>query len=236
MRLKTTILDILFPKRCVACKRMGDFVCSNCFARISFDARTICPLCNKPSFTGKTHETCVTKYGMNGLLPCVVYAGVIKKLVYQFKYQPYLSGLVETIANLMTENLSQNELFFQLMQSLPLVLPVPLSSQRLKQRGYNHASLLASHVAQYFSLPFQEDILLRVRDTRPQFRLSRSERFENIQGAFVVSEKKKTVIKNRTIILIDDIATSCSTLRECAKTLKRNGGHEVWGIVFAREN
>lgn len=231
-----TILDMIFPKRCVGCRKVGDFICSNCFASISFHVRTICPMCNAPSLTGRTHDKCKRNYGMDGLIPCVVYAGIIKKLAYQYKYKPYLSSLTKTIGELMVESLSENEIFFNVINKNTIITSVPLSSKRLKKRGYNHASLLGSHVAQYFTLKFDDSVLLRVRDTKPQFSLSRAERFSNVRDAFDISKKWKNNLKEKNIVLIDDIATSCSTLRECAKVLKKAGAQEVWGVVSAREN
>jgi ComF family protein len=135
----------------------------------------------------------------------------------------------------MCESLEENEVFFNLRGKQPLLVPVPLYSKRLKSRGYNHAALLASHVAQYYKLEYRE-ILIRIRNTKPQFKLKKIDRSTNVLGAFEIKQKYKHLVKDRTVLVVDDIATTCSTLNEISKTLKRAGAREVWGVVFARED
>jgi ComF family protein len=135
----------------------------------------------------------------------------------------------------MCESLGQNETFYAVLKKSPLFLPVPLHRGRLQKRGYNHASLLCSYVAQYFMCTMNEKIIIRIRDTKPQFKLSKSQRSSNVQNAFIVNEKNKDKVAGKTIVVVDDVATTCSTLREISKILKRNGAKEVWGVVFARE-
>src|SRR5579859_6509560 len=86
-------LDLLFPKRCVACKKRGEYVCANCFSRISFAVSPRCLMCEKPSIDGLTHPVCKTSYSIDGCFSAVTYNGIIKKILYTFKYSPYLSDL-----------------------------------------------------------------------------------------------------------------------------------------------
>lgn len=135
----------------------------------------------------------------------------------------------------MCESLNQNELFFQILNQKPAFTPVPLYSAKLKTRGYNHAALLCSYVAQYFKQEYVSDLTNRVKNTKPQYRLNRSARFENLQNAFALNPRHKTYIRGKTIVVVDDVATTCSTLSEIAKVLKRSGAKKVYGVVFARE-
>jgi ComF family protein len=111
-------------------------------------------------------------------------------------------------------------------------VPIPLSSKRYRERGYNHAEVIASYVAKYFKLVMNSKLLIRVKDTKPQYKLSRKERFENIRGAFDTIREKKIP---RSIVLIDDVATTFSTLQEAAMVLKQSGVKKVLGVTFARE-
>ncbi len=133
----------------------------------------------------------------------------------------------------MGEGLSENESFYNFIERFrPVVVPIPLSANRLRERGYNHAELIVLHVAQYFKLKMARDVLIRVKNTKPQYKLNKEERRKNIEGAFGIS---KTVKVPSSVILIDDIATSFATLKEAAKVLKRSGAKKVLGVTFARE-
>ncbi len=231
-----TILNVFFPKYCVECKVVGNYICDACFARISFATTPICPVCQKSSITGSTHNKCKKTHSIDGLISAVVYGRVIKRLIYRYKYKPYVSDLTSIIGTLMSESLVQNETFFHLLKNECVMTPVPLYPGKLKKRGYNHASLLCSYVAQYFSIPFQDSIISRVKNTSPQFKLSRSARAQNVKNAFVVQNTQRDFIQGKRILVVDDVATSCSTLKEIAHVLKRAGAKEVWGVTFAREN
>ena len=120
---------------------------------------------------------------MDGVIPAVVYKSIVKRLLYQFKYEPNLSKLSGILGQLMIEAISQNESFYAFLDKNPHVVPIPLSDARLRSRGYNHAELLAYHVAQYFSLKSRPGILKRIRDTKPQYKLTREQRIKNIKGS-----------------------------------------------------
>lgn len=192
-------------------------------------------MCLKRSIDGKTHPSCITPHGIDGLAAGVVYKGVVKRLVFRFKYPPYIADLKRIMGKIFTEMIGQNELFSSTLSQHPIVIPVPLSGQKLKKRGYNHAKLLADSICKEFKLSQNNQILTRKINTKPQFTQNKISRFKNVQGAFEINSSAKQKIKGATILLIDDLATSCATLRECAKVLKRSGAKKVYGITFARE-
>jgi len=191
-------------------------------------------MCLKSSINGLTHPGCQTSLSLDGLFSAVVYKGIIKKMIYQFKYSPYLTGLEEIIGTLSYEGLIQNESFMRIVSPNVLLIPVPLHKSREIKRGYNHASLIAKQVEKHFGLK-EKSVLIRTKNTKPQYKLLKEERRKNIQGAFIVNEKYKGLIKGRPIFLVDDIATTCSTLKECGKVLKKNGAKKVYGLTFAKE-
>lgn len=239
-------LDLFFPKRCVFCRKTGDYLCPNCFARVSFDVSPRCLICQRPSINGLTHPVCSTKYSIDGCFSGVVYKGVVKKLLYQFKYQPNLSDLQSFLGELLYESLIQDETFMQ-VKSLyaPTYVPIPLSSKKFRARGYNQAALLAKALAKLTEGEVVQ-LLQRTRDTKPQYGLSKEERAQNMQGAFGIDAKVKSSTfakasedkhnpKMQNIFLVDDVVTTGSTLVEAANVLKRNGVQNVWGITFAQD-
>lgn len=227
-------LDLLFPKYCVVCKKQGDYLCSNCFARISFSVSPRCLICERPCIDGLTHPICQTRYSIDGCFSAVAYNGVVKKLLYVFKYSPYLSDLQHFLGSLLFESLIQNETYMQVWETYhPLFVSVPLSSQKMRQRGYNQSLLLAESLS-----GMQQgriwDVLERTRATKPQYGLSKEERHENIKGAFGI-RPTFTSGEVLSVFLVDDVVTTGSTLVEAANLLKRNGIEKVWGVTFAQD-
>ncbi len=229
------ILDLIFPKRCVNCRKIGSYICDNCFSCIELFQEHVCPVCLKRSITGETHPGCISAYCLDGLIAGVVYKGVVRRLIHSFKFNPYLSDLLSVTGAIFAEMVSQNELFVKVLHSHPIVTVVPLYSQKQKKRGYNQAELLGRFLSEQMKLEINEKILQRTKNTKPQFTLDKEERFKNILGVFEINKFFQKQINNKTVILIDDLSTSCATLRECAKVLKRNGAKKVYGVTFARE-
>lgn len=230
-----SLLDILFPKRCVRCKRVGEYICADCFARISFDTKLICLVCGKRSIDGLTHPGCLGKYTIDGAFCGVAYKDIVRKLLYQLKYQPYLTDLQASLTDLLYESLIQQSAFMHALETRPVVVPIPLSQKRLRQRGYNQAILFAKGLSTKFKLEIV-DVLERRKETRPQYGLSKEDRAENMKDAFGIRANIKTPnVAGKTAFLIDDILTTGSTLYEAAKVLKKNGFEKVWGIAFAKD-
>ncbi len=232
-----SFLDLIFPKKCVGCRRFGDFLCADCFSKISYNQNFQCPVCLKGSVNGFTHSVCEGKYSIDGVISAVVYSSISGKIIRQFKYKPHISKLAEIISEIMNEGFTQNESFYYFIEQFkPVVIPIPLSSSRERARGYNHAGLLASYVAKYFNLTVRTDFLVRVKDTRPQYKLNKEERIKNLVGAFGIRESESLRTKiPETVVLVDDVATTLSTLKEAARALKRAGTKKVLGVTFARE-
>jgi len=114
-----------------------------------------------------------------------------------------------------------------------IIMPVPLHKKRYNWRGFNQAFLLSKYIAKEFHLMVYEDLLIRQKNTKPQSKIkSMIKRRENINGAFSIV--KNEFLKNKNVIIIDDVCTTSATLNECAKELKNAGVKNVWGLVVAR--
>lgn len=200
----------------------------------------ICLVCNKGSFDGLTHPKCLGKYSIDGAFSAISYKGIVKKLIYNFKYKPYLSDLNKTLVEFFYESIIQNEIFQKAYASKPILVPIPLHKKRLKKRGYNHSKLLADVLSKKLNLPLIE-VLQRTKNTKSQFGLKLKDRKENLKDAFsvssniLVSPPSGEAGQYLNIFLVDDILTTGSTLLEAAKILKRNGAKRVWGLTLARD-
>jgi len=113
------------------------------------------------------------------------------------------------------------------------MVPVPLHQKRLKERGYNQSRLLARELGKLINLPVADDCLTRQRHASPQARASTvDERRSNVESAFTCRDHR---LRDKQVLLIDDVSTSGATLDACAMALKAAGATTVWGLVLARE-
>ena len=165
---------------------------------------------------------------IDGCFAIVSYAGIVKKLLYQYKYRPNLSDLRSFLAELFYEGMIQNELLYKQFDNA-LLVPIPLHTSRLRSRGYDQVALLTDELSKQSGLPVRK-LLRRVKKTASQYGLKREDRMQNIKDAFTVLETEK---HERTILLVDDIITSGTTLAEAARVIKRGGYKKVYGLAFA---
>jgi len=224
------IFSFLFPKKCINCRKFGDYLCTDCFAKLDFNVPLICAVCGRRAIGGLTHPGCQTKYSIDGVFSSVIYRGITKKLVYQFKFQPNLSDLTRTVGDLFYEGLIQQEGFYQALDQSSCLVPIPLHSSRLKERGYNQASLLAYDLGKRLQIPVRQ-MLTRRHKTASQVGKTEIERRENIKGAFEVTPLSTKIPD--IVFLVDDVLTSGATCNEAAATLKKAGVKRVWGLAFA---
>jgi competence protein ComFC len=240
------LLDIFFPKFCVNCKKMGDYLCPNCFTYLSYEVSNICLVCIKPSYDGLIHPKCHKKNSVEGSFTGLVFNKTAKKLVYKLKYKPYIFDLASFLGDLLYESLIQKEEFNKILKPFGLaqggqvqddivLVPIPLSSKKFKKRGYNQAEILAKELAKKFDLKVC-NYLIRVKETKSQVGLNKKERKENLKGAFELNIRYSANFKDKRVILVDDILTTGSTFSEAAKVIKNNGAREVWAVAFAKED
>lgn len=232
------LLDFVFPKKCVVCRKHGSYLCERCFAFLSFDAKSLCLLCNSPTFNNLTHPRCRRKQGIDGCFSALAYNKTVQKLIFNFKYKPYLTDLKTVLSDLFYESIIQNQQFQQQREKSEWILvPIPLSASKLRKRGYNQAEILAKELSKKFGIPAQ-NLLERTRETKTQVGLTNLQRKLNVKDAFKLNSSFVTnhsSLKNANIFLVDDVATTGSTLLEAAKILKKAGAAKVFGLTLARD-
>ena len=130
---------------------------------------------------------------------------------------------------MMADYVIENKL--QAILDADMVVPVPLWKEKEKKRGFNQAALMAESFSKITGIPYDESVIMRIRDTAPQSSLRKHQRDANIRSAFKVTDENK--VKGRKILLLDDIYTTGSTVRECAKNFYVNGAKAVMYIALA---
>jgi len=216
----------------VNCRKLGEYICPNCFSYIAFNEGGACVVCQKAAIGGLTHPVCKSKYTPDGVFSSLVYKGVVKKLVYKFKYNPNLTDLKDTLIDLFYEGIIQKEAFHKALDSHSILIPIPLHNSRARKRGYNQSLILAKEMGKRLNIEVL-DCLERIKNTKMQFGLKKEEREENIKGAFGLKIKDLRLKNFMQVFLIDDVATSGATLKEAAKVLKKAGVEKVFGLTLA---
>lgn len=220
--------DVLFPPRCLGCRRFGNWICPHCESRIETIKTPICYKCQRLSADFRICSTCRQIHpALNRIIVYSYWQSPLKEIVYGLKYhrvRPAINILGNWLADVAVNFCADTDL---------LIVPVPLHRRRLWERGFNQAELLAQNVAGRLRQPVAR-IIMRQKYTKPQFGLKKPERLSNIKGAFKIALKYQAILTGKTILLVDDLVTTGATLGECAKVLKQNGAREVWGLVLAK--
>lgn len=222
------ILGLFFPKFCLGCTEEGTWVCKNCQEKIIQVKTQVCPDCGRVSTLGRYCAKHRRLWGLSGIIVASYYQeGPLKEIIHNFKYNHILE-LGNLLKNLMVHALKEN---LPAKKNL-LLCAVPLHFLKRSQRGYNQAEILADLVAKRLMLPLNCSILKKVRWTKSQVQMAGKKRLNNLAGCFKIHHKMS--LKGKTVILIDDVTTTGTTLNECAKLLRKNGVNRVWGLVAAR--
>ena len=213
-RLADGLLELVYPLRAE---------CMGCGTRTGFERDWLCEDCRR--------ELADRWVGASQPPP----GGAIDGAAYGYRYGGPAAGMVRNLkyrgVRLLAEPMGRAMVSaFSALQPLEIdgVVPVPMHSRRMRQRGYNHAALLAAQTAARLGLPLC-DALERVRDTRQQARLSDAERLTNLENAFALSGD----VAGKTLLLVDDVCTTGATANACAMTLRGGGARAVYLLCYA---
>jgi len=226
----------------LGCQKEGTYLCEDCRATLDICQFNYCLCENNPqtlppnSIQGKCPK-CQDKK-LSGLFSALPYKEkqLTKKLIYQFKYQPYLKDLAKTLASLIIEHLILSSKNTNEIWENAVLIPIPLDKKKFKIRGYNQSEELAKELSKILKIPVILDCLIKTKSTNPQMELGKIEREKNLQNAFDLQNcARSDLTQFKKVFLVDDVYTTGSTMQECAKILKQAGAKQVWGICIARE-
>lgn len=230
------IYSWLYPMACRVCgsqtypMRSGG-ICKICWMNIPLFSGPCCPRCGTPIHPASCQSPdrpcpdCRRRPPpYNGCISAGRYEGALAQAIHLFKYAGR-TGWTRPLADLLLARVGR-------FPALDAVLPVPLHPRRLREREFNQSLLLARAVSRPLGLSLQPDNLSRIRWTPSQVELSREDRRGNVQGAFAVRSPKR--IEGLSVLLVDDVMTTGSTVEECVWTLKRAGAGKVYVLTVAR--
>jgi len=223
-RLLWTAVDWVYPPNCVGCGVLGSRWCDSCLASVQRIAGVTCEICGKPGSRTPCSDCARSRPAFEALRSWSIYSGLPREAILRLKYRNDV-GLGEAIGSQLAN------WFVSLDWGIDLVACVPLGRSRLRERGYNQAGLIARPFAMALGLSYQPHALSRVRETLSQVGLTVHERTENVRGAFSASGSH---VSAKCVLVVDDVATTGSTLGACAEALLAVGASRVYALSAAR--
>lgn len=218
-------LDLLFPPACGGCGKIGQRWCNSCNENLTLLPKSICIICGEPQ---KASEICIkcqrSRPPYNALRSWVVFKEPIQTALHKLKYRRDI-GLGDALAVPLAQYVSS------LNWDVDMLVPIPLSSKRLSERGYNQVGLISQPLALFHGWKYAPEALKRTKHTHSQVGLNVSQRLENVKNAFVAHSH---FVKNKKVLLIDDVATTGATLNAASGALMAAGASHVYALTAAR--
>jgi ComF family protein len=234
-----SFLELLYPEKntCFICNVYDDsindkYICCNCEKKLKRNIPPLCNKCSKPIDYALSDCLCTD---------CIVYdksfeiakspfsyEGIIRDSIYSYKYynKPYFYKL---FGSCLLKYMKENDYI-----NFDYITSVPLHRSKIRSRGYNQSELLAEYLSEKLSITYAATLKRTVRTTK-QSQQGKDERRKNLKGAFAIkSPLKNKIIKNGSVLLVDDVYTTGSTVDECSKTLLNFGVSKVYVITIAR--
>jgi len=221
----------LYPFRCLQCGRAGSWLCLDCYSKLPTVDYLSCPVCRRPAIDGFTHPGCQGRYTPDRLLAFFPYADPIRRGIKLFKYRRRAT-LAPFLASLMVEQLQEQGVSFG---AGALLVPVPLYWYRQWLRGFNQSGLLAQSLGTLLGLEVVINALTKVKNTPSQTECTRKERGDNVRGSIEVNPLYRAKLFGKDLILVDDVFTTGSTLKEATRVLKKAGVRYVYLLTVARD-
>lgn len=232
------MISILFPRFCFNCKEVPaeNFICGECFSEIEFISDdSVCFGCGEPwgfpqtpdNSTEHLCQRCIEgRYAFTKCRSIAYYTGLLRKLLHNYKYdrQRSLSGFLKWVAG---------EYFPYDPESIDVVIPVPVYIDKLRSREFNQSAVIGSAIANLFGIDHDPFILKKIKDTKAQAEIkNEKDRVKNIKNVFEV--KNRRLIKDKNVLLVDDVFTTGSTTNECSRTLLNAGACSVYVLTLMR--
>jgi len=236
MSIFYTLINLIYPAQCIVCgKKINEWnngICNDCIKKIKKRLPPFCARCGRHLPEGpETYPLCVecrnNLFYFDRAVSVFYYEGVLRQLIHNFKYNKMIS-LSTYFSSCMVDFMKD----YHVGNSCQIVTSVPMHPFRLLTREFNIPDILARKIAKELGLEYCR-LLKKIKNTVPQSMLDRTQRLKNVKGTFSINKNKINKIKNKDILLVDDLFTTGSTANECARILKAGGANRVEVITLA---
>jgi len=211
------ILDLIFPRKCVFCRRIPAakefpekdvLICRHCLEKYGGNSLAVGQTVIGPG-----------KVLVDGIYTALEYSDAVRNAMLRFKFNGY-DFYAKTFAYSLMKAVEP--------EMVDVIVPVPLSGKRLRERGYNQAELIGKELSAMTGLPMCTEALVKVKEIPRQSQSKGEERLENVKGAFGLADSAVADVAGKRVLLLDDVLTTGSTLGECAKMLYEAGATKVY--------
>lgn len=226
------IMDFLYPRiDCVCCgkrleKKAAHGICMDCVGSLPFIQDPKCSICGRTVNQGT--DICLEcryhGHSYDQALAVFEYSMVIREMIHRYKYGGEYS-LSRTFGFFLSE------LFYESNWKVDLMIPVPLHKNREKSRGFNQSALLGDYMSQRTGISCNDKVLVRSVDTKSQTGFNRDKRAENMKNVFNIVDAH--AIKDKNILIIDDVHTTGATIDSCSQTLRWAGAKKIFALTIA---
>ena len=208
------VLNLFFPPVCGICGKYDDnWICTNCKNKM---------ISSKKTSIFKVYKKKYEEFGF-----IFLYKNIRDLILeYKFNNKAYLSNM---FANLILDD----ENIVNELKKYDIIIPVPMNKKKKSKRGYNQTELIAKQISEKLNLEYNNISLVKIKNNNTQSKLKGKERFENVKGIFNV--KNSHLVKDKNIILFDDIFTTGATVNECSKMLKLNKVKKIFVLTIAKD-
>lgn len=218
-------VDWVYPPTCAGCGRLGFSWCPACDEELIQIQEPICSKCGLPCTAGALCEQCRKEtHSYRALRSCAEYAEPLRSAILRMKDNPDY-GLGLRLSHHLVSTFKKQD------WKIDLVVPVPINEVHYRKRGYNQTDLFGYPFSLAIHSHYKPKVLSRIRQTRSQVGLTARERMENVTGAFKADASQ---VREKNVIIVDDVATTGSSISACAAALLEAGAREVFGITLAR--
>jgi ComF family protein len=226
--LFSAVADLFYPNRCLVCQKAGTWLHEECRASLIQIPPPLCEVCGKHLDSPLCQSSLcqLPNRALDKVRSAYLHTGKAREAVLKLKFKG-----VSSLANTLAKELVLTARQYGLDHAVGITA-VPLHPQRLRERGYNQAGLLAKALSESLEIELWNKYLVRSRQTRTQIGLNRVEREENVRAAF---EWRGQPLNGKIALVIDDVCTTGATLNECATALKAAGAGKVWALTLTRE-
>ncbi len=224
-------LNLLFPPVCQHCgdriDKSDDYLCDSCSEKLMLLEPNLCPYCGKKMVRGECFDCGRPEEPWTEAQAIFAYRDSLRALIHSLKYDGK-RGIAKFLAKKTSEWLQQNRIF----TDANLILPIPLHRVRLKERGFNQSAIISKYIAKMQNWSFSDSSLIRNRATTKQSKVADHERAMNVHNAFSV--KKPELILSNNVVLLDDIFTSGSTMREVCNVVNKCNPKRLYVLTIGK--
>lgn len=234
MQILKFIFDFIAPKKCYSCKKHWKFLCEDCL-KIFYDFEEICYVCKNFSKNFEVHESCKKENTVfyDKILVLKHYKNkTIQKLIKDWKFY-WKREILEEFWYYLYEKFIRNEKIRKLEDFL--VVSIPSYFLRKWKRWYNSSEVLAKSFAKFSKINYKKNILKKVKQTKQQSKLTREQRLVNLKDSFKINKKYLNQIKDKKIIIVDDVISTWTTINEVSKILKESWASKIIWLIIASD-